>query len=264
MTVVYYVRGVLFTIVLYVFTLFWTSLCLPMFLFPVRKRRFVPVVWSYSVRFLLRVFCGIQIQVKGLENLPKQGGYIIASKHQSALETTAFHSMLPQVIYVLKRELSWIPVVGWWFRGTNCIVINRSEGTKAMLKMFEQASERLAEKYRLIIFPEGTRVPVGQHVPYHPGIYLLYEKTGATVVPVALNTGYCWPKNKTIKYTGRVTFEFLPPMPKGLNKKEFMSLLEERIETACARLPLPAEAKKEDIKTGKKEANTEANAEVKN
>lgn len=244
MTVFYWMRGFLFTIVLYAFTLFWTVICLPAFLLPVRMREFVPIVWTNSARFLLWLFCGVRIQVRGMENLPKEGGYIIASKHQSALETAVYHSLLPQVIYVLKRELSWIPIVGWWFKGTNCIVINRAEGTKAMLKMFEQASERLAKRYRLVIFPEGTRVPVGKHAPYHPGIYLLYERTGAPVVPVALNTGYCWPKNKIIKYPGLVTFEFLPPMPQGLDKKEFMRLLEEKIEAACAKLPNPREVKK--------------------
>ncbi|MDD4519602.1 MAG: lysophospholipid acyltransferase family protein [Alphaproteobacteria bacterium] len=234
----FWLRAFIFTIVLYALVLSWTILCLPAFLLPVKKREFVPVGMAVIGQVLMRLI-GIKIKVEGLENLPKEGGYILASKHQSALESFIFHKSVNKIIYVLKRELTWIPVVGWWFRGTNCIVINRAGAGKAMKQMFEETKKRMEQGYHLVIFPEGTRTPVGKRIPFSPGIALLYEKLDTPVIPVALNTGYCWPKNKLIKYPGTVTVRFLPAMEKGMERRAFLKALEETVNDAVDTLPKP-------------------------
>jgi len=232
-------RSILFTIVFYIVTLFLFIVMLPTLLLTRKKSLFFPIFWTRLSNWLLRVICGVKIRVEGLENLPKQNGYIVASKHQSALETTVFHHLVPNTFYVLKRELMWIPLAGFYFIKTGCIPIDRKGGTRTMRKMLTGVQARLAEGMNLIIFPEGTRTAPGTKKPYSPGIAFLYEQCRVPVVPVALNTGYCWPKNKTIKYPGTVTIRFLKPIEPGLHRRAFLDELYDRIEEAQDVLPSP-------------------------
>lgn len=232
-------RPVLFTIVFYIVTLFLFIVMLPTLLLTRKQSLFFPIFWTRLGNWLLRVICGIKIRVEGLENLPEKNGYIVASKHQSALETTVFHHLVPNTFYVLKRELMWIPLAGLYFIKTGCIPIDRKGGTRTMRKMLAGVQARLDEGMNLIIFPEGTRTAPGTKKPYSPGIAFLYEQCRVPVVPVALNTGYCWPKNKTIKYPGTVTIRFLKPIEPGLHRRAFLDELYDRIEEAQDVLPSP-------------------------
>ena len=218
----------------------WSALViigfLPTLILPDRYTLWMPITWGYGTRFLLRWICGTRVRVVGLENLPQKQGYILASKHESAMETTLFHTMVPNAFYVLKQVLGWLPFMYFYFKKTHCILIDRKNGTVAMRSMLEKTKENLKKSRNLIIFPEGTRVKPRTKTKYNPGVALLYEQCKAPVVPVALNTGYFWPKNDLYRYSGTVTFQFLPPIKAGLEKREFLSVLEDKIETACAQL----------------------------
>ncbi len=216
--------------------LVWTVLCggvgLPFLLLLPRPKPSVIVlrIWSYGLVKMARILCGLRYQVLG--EVPK-GAAIIASKHQSAWETLALGFILSDVFYVLKRELLFLPIIGWYMWGMRCVGIKRSDGKNAIRKIQEQASRELHKGRQLIIFPEGTRVPIGETKPYKSGVAVVYEEANVPVVPVALNSGICWPRNSWKKYPGLITVQFLEPIPPGLPKKEFMELLESRISGGC-------------------------------
>lgn len=234
-------RSVLFTVVFYIVTLFLFIVMIPTWFMPRKQALFFPIFWSKMAKVMLKVFCKIDVRVEGLENLPKENGYIIASKHQSAMETTIFHRIVPNMFYVLKKELMYLPLAGFYFIKTGCIPIDRKGGTKTMRKMLQGVQKRLAQGMNLVIFPEGTRTAPGTKKPYSPGVAFLYEQCQVPVVPVALNSGYCWPKNKTMKYAGTVTVKFLKPIEPGLPKRVFMDELYQRIETEQDKLPHPCQ-----------------------
>lgn len=183
----------------------------------------------WGIRFL----AGIKYEVRGTEHFPADHRFIAASKHQSALETLAYHALLPYPSYILKKELLYIPLFGWNLKLIKCIPIDRSSGTKAMRSILDGTQELLNEGRPVVIFPEGTRTKPGTTTKYNPGVGLLYEKCGVPIIPVAVNTGYFWPKKAFLKHPGKVIFQFLPPMPEGLGKREFIDELQGRIEAAC-------------------------------
>lgn len=236
-----WIRSILFTFILYSSTLIMFVIFIPTLLFPCKEAGCFPRIWSCIMQWLLSSVCGIRLEIKGIENLPHQNGYIVASKHQSALETLVFHKIVPNTFYVLKKELMFLPIAGIYFLKTGCIPIDRNGGTKTMRKMLTGVKKRLSQKMNLIIFPEGTRTKPGTKKPYTPGIAFLYEQCNVPVVPVALNTGYLWPKNQLKKYPGTVTIQFLPPIEPGMNKRLFLDELYNRIETAQDHLPFPTE-----------------------
>lgn len=232
-------RSILFTIVFYLTTLFLSIIFIPTLLMPRKYAMLFPILWAKITPKLLYAICGIKVVFKGLENLPKKNGYILACKHQSAMETSLFHAIVPHTFYVLKFELLFIPIAGFYIPKTGCVAINRKGGASAMRKMLIDVQKNLNQGMNLIIFPEGTRVKPEENKPYNPGVALLYEQCQAPIIPVALNTGYCWPKNQMKKIPGTVTIEFLPPMPEGLHRRAFLTELQERIEEATAQLPHP-------------------------
>lgn len=238
------IRSVLFLAVLYIGTLIMLFLFIPTLFLSCKQAGCFPRIWSRIMPFFLRVICGVQVRIEGLENLPKENGYIVASKHQSALETMIFHSVIPNAFYVLKRELMLLPFAGIYFLKTGCIPIDRKGGAKTMRQMLKRVQKRLSEEMNLIIFPEGTRTAPGTKKPYTPGVAFLYEQCQVPVVPVALNTGYCWPKNKTKKIPGKVTVRILPPIAPGMERRAFLNELYKRIETAQDELLNPFTALK--------------------
>lgn len=236
-----WIRSILFTIVFYIYSAIVFVLMIPTFLMPRKWAMIMPIVWTGGTMYLLKWICGIKIEITGRENLPKMKGYIVASKHQSALETNIFHNLIPDTFYVFKKELLWLPFAGLYALKTGCLPIDRNGGATALRKMFIGATKRFKQGQNMVIFPEGTRTPPGEETtkPYSPGIALLYEHCHVPVVPIALNTGYCWPKNRFIRYPGTVSFHILKPIEPGLPKREFLRVLQETIETEQKKLPLP-------------------------
>ncbi len=209
---------------------------LPLLLAPRKAMMAAARLWVASSLVLLWHVAGVRWQVRGRENLP-EGGFLVASKHQSAFETFAFHRLLEDPAYILKRELTWIPFFGWYLAKSGVIAIDRSAGAKALKAMVKGAQQAAAEGRPVIIFPEGTRSAPGAKMPYHTGVAMLYGAMGVPVVPVALNSGMCWGKRSFLKRPGTITVEFLPPIaPGSLDRKAFMAELESRIEAATDRL----------------------------
>ena len=229
-------RSLVFFLVQSALTIVWSLLSLLTFPFsPLTRYRFI-TVWSRMVIWLARTLCGIDYEVRGLENLPEQPGIILA-KHQSAWETLAFQVFLPPQVWVIKRELLWVPFFGWGLAMMSPIAIDRSSGMKALRQTLEQGRERLARGFWIIVFPEGHRFPPGDKGPYHVGGAWLAVQTGAPAVPVALNSGYAWPRNSFLKYPGKITVSIGPPIhPAGMKADALNKAVEDWIETEVPRL----------------------------
>ena len=192
-------------------------------------------VWVDFCLWWLRITCRITHRLHGLENRPA-GPVILACKHQSSWETLAFHRLLPNAATVLKRELIFIPVVGWAMARAGNISVERGEGARALRSLLRQAKAAVREGRSILIYPEGTRTPVGSTQAYHAGTAALYRQLGLPVVPVALNSGVFWGRRKFIKLPGVIDVEVLAPIPPGLDRETFMATLRERIEGATQRL----------------------------
>jgi 1-acyl-sn-glycerol-3-phosphate acyltransferase len=192
--------------------------------------------WVRGIMVLARGIVGIKYTAFGREHIP-DGPFILAAQHQASYETFRVFLELKRPILVLKRELTWIPVVGWYMACAGLIAIDRDAGAGAMRKMLRAADAALARGEQLVIFPEGTRVPPGAKWPYQPGIAALYAHCHVPVIPMALNTGILWGKTRILKCPGRIVFRFLPPLPEGLNKREVIDQLRTRIESADLSVP---------------------------
>ncbi|WP_299444456.1 1-acyl-sn-glycerol-3-phosphate acyltransferase [uncultured Rhodospira sp.] len=232
-------RSALFMLLYVCSTLLLGVLYLPLLLAPQRIVVAGTKIWLAVLRWLARYVAGVTYRVEGWENLP-QGPVIIAAKHQSAYDTFLFHGLLEDPVYVLKRELFRIPFVGWYMKAAGMIGIDRSAGAQALRMMLKACGEALAEGRQIIIFPEGTRVAVGESRPYHPGVAALAARLpDVPVIPVALNSGPLWGRKSFLKHPGTVTVRFLPPMETGLDKRRFLDTLKTRIDEAVAALPSP-------------------------
>ena len=199
-------------------------------------------IWSRVCVWLMKYILKLDIEVKGIENL-NNGPFLIASKHQSMFETIVLPGIIDDPAVILKKELSYIPLYGWHALKLQNIFINRKKGLAAISQMFKKAQKLMNKGRNILIFPEGTRTLIGEKVVYNPGIAALYTRLKFPCVPVALNSGLFWPRRKFNKYPGKVTIEFLKPIPPGLPRKSFMSILKTQIEETTERLI--KEAKKE-------------------
>ena len=229
------IRSALFNILFIGWTIFLlSSLWL---LMPIPKQTFRKAValWAHGSFPLMRYLLGLTFEQRGLENIPNEP-VIYASKHQSAWDTMYFLWHHKDNAYVMKGELNRIPFWKWYMDKCQHVVVDRRGGTSAMREMISNTKSILADKRSVIIFPEGTRVAPGETRRYHPGIAALYSQTNATVIPVALNSGYFWGRRHFIKKPGVLTIQFLPPIPKNMERKAFMKELEIRIESATRKL----------------------------
>jgi 1-acyl-sn-glycerol-3-phosphate acyltransferase len=205
-------RSVLFT----GFFLLWTFcygvfIVLASLVLPFRGRFALARVYAHSVLIVLRWTCGLGYRVEGRENLPA-GNHIALIKHASTWETVAQMVLVPQQVWVLKRELLWLPVVGWSLLLLRSIAVNRGAGGSAVKGVLEQGRKRLAEGKWIVIFPEGTRMPPGETRRYGVGGALLAAENGRLIVPVAHDAGYFWPRRGLIKKPGTIRVVIGPPI----------------------------------------------------
>jgi len=190
--------------------------------------------WARSMIWWLRVTCGIRHEVTGLENLPESPS-IILSKHQSAWETLAFQAIFPTQVYVLKRELLWIPIFGWGLAMSSPIAIDRSAGREALKKLVTNGAARLKKGLWVVIFPEGTRIAPGEKGKYQIGGAWLATHTKTQVVPVAHNAGRYWAKNTFIKKPGIIRIHIGKPIQAaGLKADALNQQVEQWIESEMA------------------------------
>jgi 1-acyl-sn-glycerol-3-phosphate acyltransferase len=230
-----WLRSLFFNVGWYAGTVVIAIAGLPVLLMPRRAVIAWADVWVDFCLWWLRITCRVTHCLNGLENRPA-GPVILACKHQSSWETLAFHRLFPNAATVLKRELIFIPVVGWAMARAGNIAVERGEGAKALRSLLRQARAAVKEGRSILIYPEGTRTPVGSTLPYHAGTAALYRQLGLPVVPVALNSGVFWGRRKFIKWPGVIDVEVLAAIPPGLDRETFMATLRERIEGATKRL----------------------------
>lgn len=196
-------------------------------------------LWARSSLRLLAVICGTHAEFRGTDNIPK-GALLIAPKHQSMWETFALLLYVEDFSYVLKRELTWIPFFGWYLRRGEQVAIDRSSGRAALRQVTDAAKKLFAQNRQLFIFPEGTRRPPGAPPEYKFGVAHVYAEAGVPCLPVALNSGMFWPRRKFLRYPGTIVVEFLPAIPPGMSRQDFLTRLADDIETATRRLETEA------------------------
>jgi 1-acyl-sn-glycerol-3-phosphate acyltransferase len=200
-----FLRSLLFTTFFLLFTfLYAIFFVLASLLLPWRGRFALARFWANVLLGALRVICGLGYRVEGRENLPKGEACIALMKHSSSWETVAQAALLPPQVWVLKRELLWIPFVGWGLRLLRSIAINRGAGGAAVRQMVEQGRRHLAGGHWIVVFPEGTRMPPGQTRRYGVGGAAIASGTGAPVIPVAHNAAYFWPRRGLLKRPGSI------------------------------------------------------------
>ncbi len=229
------IRSLAFNVAFYANLILWMIGSLPFLALP--RPWFVHVAkgWARSSVWLMRVIVGTKVEFRGRENIPP-GGLIVAAKHHSMWETFALFPEVADGAFILKRELMWIPLFGWYLWKQDMVPIDRTKGSAAMTYMNARAKEVIDAGRQILIFPEGTRRPAGAEPSYKYGVVHLYAKTGAPVLPVALNSGVYWPRRKFLRRPGTIVVEFLPVIPPGLPRETFHALIEERIEAATNRL----------------------------
>jgi 1-acyl-sn-glycerol-3-phosphate acyltransferase len=195
------------------------------------------VQWLRVVVWGAKVFCGIQTRVQGMEHVP-DSPIILCPKHQSAWETLAFPTLMPHPLcYVFKRELLWVPFFGWAIGRLDMIHIDRSKRNLAWSKVAEQGKRFMEHGNWVIMFPEGTRIPRGQQGTYKSGASRLAVATNTPILPIAVASARCWPKNSFVKYPGVVDVSIGPPIPvNGRDADELMREVESWIEAEMRRI----------------------------
>jgi 1-acyl-sn-glycerol-3-phosphate acyltransferase len=227
-------RSYLYVLLFYLWTALVAVGCTPILLGPTRWTLVMFHFWGRGVTALLAV-CGVKVEVRGREHIPT-GAALVAPKHLCMLDVFAQFAVLPASVFVMKKELNWIPWFGWYAAKVGAIDIDRGGGASALKKMVAEAKALFAKGRQVVIFPEGHRGTPGQAGDYKPGVAALYRELDVPVHPVATNSGVHWPAHGFIRRPGTIVFEYLEPIPPGLKRAEFMRILEERIETASNRL----------------------------
>ncbi len=234
-------RSPLFQAAFYLLTTVMGVIGLPLLLGPGRWTMQFGTIWSTWTLDLLRWCVGLGYEVRGRERIPA-GAVIIAMKHQSAWDTLAAPVIFARPAVVIKRELGWIPVYGWYVRKSGMIAIDRAAGPAALRAMVAAAGHAIADHRPIVIFPEGTRTAVGAAPAYQPGVFALSRQLGVPIVPVAVNSGVFWGRRHFAKRPGRIVVEILPPIAPGGDRRATMAALETAIETATRRLVAAADA----------------------
>lgn len=227
-------RSFLFAIWFTVATVFIYVAVFPALLLPRIAMVHASRLWSRVVFLGLKLFAGLTYEVRG--EIPR-GPVLVASKHMSMWDTMALYLILYDPAAVLKRELLRVPFYGWYIWKAGVIPVDRGGYASALRKMTSAARQALRQGRPLLIFPEGTRKKPDAPPDYKPGVAGLYSQLNVACIPVALNSGLFWTGPMGfIKKPGRIVVEFLDPIPPGLKRTEFMQLLQQRIESATARL----------------------------
>jgi 1-acyl-sn-glycerol-3-phosphate acyltransferase len=229
------IRSFIFVVLFYLWSATFSILAIPLLLAPGSWMARALPIWTHGVHFLLWAICGIRVEIRGKQFIPK-GPALVAPKHQCMLDVFSEFAVLPHSIFVMKKELVWIPFLAWYGLKLGCIVVDRAAHATALRKMVADAKLRFQKSRQLVIFPEGSRGEPGVAGDYKPGIAALYRDLEVPVHPVATNSGVHWPRHGFIRKPGVIVFEYLEPIQPGLKRGEFMRILEERIETASNKL----------------------------
>ena len=241
-----FLRSTLFNIVFFTFTAIACFLYLPTLVLP-RDIYIKVLTWYFlALAWLERKILNLDYEIRGYENLPDDGAYIVAAKHFSTFETMKLPILLPDVSVILKRELMWIPLWGWFAAKARMIPVIRGSRDKAVRSICKGAQQMKREKRPIAIFPQGTRVHLDDtpnEKPYKRGVVHMAVDADLDIYPLAHNSGVFWPRKSWIKKPGRIIFEFGPRIEKGKDKNETLQNVQERLETMSNSLIKEAKSK---------------------
>ncbi len=240
------IRSYLYSFAFFTVTGIMAIVCWPFALFGHKGVMLVVKSWTATLIGLHQLITGTRHEYRHLDRIP-EGGFIVAAKHQSTFETLALVPLFADPAFILKRELTWIPVFGWWLKIAGNIAIDRGSPTAALRKVIEGTRAATAAGRQVIIFPEGTRAEAGAKADYKQGIAQIYKSLDVPVLPIAHNAGTVWPRKARVHRRGTIVVEFLEPIPPGLKPKEMFAQMESAIETACDRLILEAADRGDDL-----------------
>ena len=221
-------RSLLFTAMFYLWTAAIAIVCTPILLGPSRWTLAMFHFWGRGVVLLLRL-AGIRVEVRGRQHIPT-GAALVAPKHLCMFDVFAQFTWLPASVFVMKKELTYIPWFGWYAAKVGAIDIDRGGHSKALKEMVRRAKVQFARGRQVVIFPEGHRGTPGEAGDYKPGVAALYRELDVPVYPVATNSGVHWSAKGMSLKPGLIVFEYLEPIPPGLKRAEFMRILQDRIE----------------------------------
>ena len=224
------IRNILFTVVFFLGIIFISIIFLPSLIMPPAVTLVGGKIMGYWAKYCLRIFLSVKINIIGRENIVDDEKFFIACSHQSMFETFFLQTIFNSPIFILKKELLKIPIFGLYLKKIGSISINRNETTKENLGFFDKILKIVNNSKRpLLIFPQGTRVLSEDRPKFKKGTGRIYETLKIKCQPVALNSGYVWPKNKQLSNNKTITVSILKPISPGLDKEKFINLLQNNI-----------------------------------
>ncbi|MCU0907006.1 MAG: 1-acyl-sn-glycerol-3-phosphate acyltransferase [Rhodobacteraceae bacterium] len=221
------VRSLLFNVSMYMAMAVMAVAYLPWALVSPEGARRACHDYCRYVLWTARWMVGLRVEVRGT---PPAGAVLVAAKHQSFLDILVIYHAMPRPRFIMKRELMYAPVLGQYAWRIGCVFVDRGKRGQAIARMLADVARGAADPGQLVIYPQGTRVAPGAKLPYKVGSAVLYQQLGQPCVPVATNVGLFWPKRAILRRPGTAVVEFLPTLPTGLSKDEFMARLEQAVE----------------------------------
>ena len=223
-------RNYLFSIFFFLGLIFISLIFIPAFFLPQKVVLFGGKLMGYWSVFCLKIFLSTKVVIKGKENIVINKKFFIASSHQSMFETFFLQTIFNSPVFILKKELLLIPIFGWYLRKIGSISINRNKVSKENLGFFDDISKMINTTNRpLIIFPQATRVLPTERPPFKKGVGRIYEELNILCQPVAINSGYVWPKKGNKISNKAIVVSIIEPINPGLNKEDFIQLIEKKI-----------------------------------
>jgi len=224
------IRNLIFTLFFFIGIIIISIIFLPSFFLPQKLVLFGGKLMGYWTEFCLKFFLATNIKIKGMENIVQHEKFFIASSHQSMFETFYLQTIFNSPVFILKKELLLIPIFGWYLKKIGSISIKRNKISKDNLGFFDNIKKVITNSDRpLIIFPQGTRVLPNERPPFKKGASKIYEELKIVCQPIAINSGYVWPK-KGSKFSHKtITISILKPIQAGIAKNEFLKILENEI-----------------------------------
>ena len=224
------IRNIVFSIFFFLGIIFISIIFLPSLLLPRAIVLLGGKLMGHWTSFCLKIFLSTKILVKGKENIIANKKFFIAASHQSIFETFFLQTIFNAPVFILKKELLLIPIFGWYLKKIGSISIKRNKVTKDNLGFFEEITNQIKNSDRpVIIFPQGTRVLPNERPPFKKGVARIYEELKITCQPIAINSGYVWPKNGSKQSKRTITVSILEPIEYGLNKEDFLKTVEKNI-----------------------------------
>ena len=224
------IRNIVFSIFFFLGIIFISIIFLPSLLLPRAIVLLGGKLMGHWTSFCLKIFLSTKILVKGKENIITNKKFFIAASHQSMFETFFLQTIFNAPVFILKKELLLIPLFGWYLKKIGSISIKRNKVTKDNLGFFEEITNQIKNSDRpVIIFPQGTRVLPNERPPFKKGVARIYEELKITCQPIAINSGYVWPKNGSKQSKRTITVSILEPIEYGLNKEDFLKTVEKNI-----------------------------------